>query len=180
MAARKRGIGSIEDLYARSERRPGSSCWWWMGAVDKHSGGGARLWSFDFDAGEKRSMSGARAVYGILHGVAPPAGKIAAMRCCNRLCVNPAHNWIAGSRAEIGAAIAEAGTRKGKNRAALLASLAKGRKSQGIVDTPSEIVRAIRQAPKTITSRSLAQQFSVGEGTVSKIRRGISHVGVAA
>lgn len=163
--SRSRGIASVSDLRANSRAIP-LGCWHWLGAMEK---GTPRIWTFDNDKGDKTVLSGPRAVWNIAFGTL--RGRIAYMGCFNRDCVNPLHVRAAANRAEHGAAIARSGARKGKQTAEQLASAAKGRAAQGIVDTPVEIVEEIRAAPPDITGRQLAEQFGLSFSTVCRIRR---------
>lgn len=167
----RRGVLRIADLYARSERRPGSGCWWWLGAMasDKLS---PRIWTVCHDRGEKRVLTGMRAVWNIKHG-AGLGDRLAYMRCCNSSCVNPDHVGSAASKAEIGAHIAAHGKRKGTHVEARRASQKLAMAARGIVPTPPEVVRAIRASEGS--NVVVARQFGVSHQIVSAIRLGLSH-----
>lgn len=169
-----RGTNKVTDLWAKSERAEGSTCWQWLGA--KSDGGKTpRMWTFDHDKGEKLVMPGPRAVWNIANQ-AGLGSRFAFMRCCNSLCVNPAHVGVAESRAEIGAHIAANGKRKGSHVEARRLNLVKAWAGSGKTLTPPETVLAIRAA--TGTGRAIGLQFGVNERIVSKIRRGESHLNV--
>ena len=170
---RKRGINTAQDLKANSERRPGSTCWWWLGAVVLQKGCidsvSARIWTFNHRLGRKCTMSGPGAVYAITHGEPVPHGQKAYMRCVNPQCVNPAH-VDCGTPKMIGVHIQKMGVRKGKITPAVLESARKGRAAQGIVDTPQEVKQAIRAAVGE-TGVSLADRYGLSANTVSRIRK---------
>lgn len=166
-----RGVLRIADLYARSERQPGSQCWVWTGgyASDRVS---VRIWTFDHDRGEKRVMSGPRAVWNIAHGTGL-GGRMAFMRCVNSACVNPAHVGSAADQAEIGLRIAENGKRKGKNhevnrRNAEKATLARGWK----LTPPAVILQIVRESG---TNVAIAARLGVSHQLVSRVRLGQAH-----
>ena len=167
-----RGFLKITDLYAGSERRPGSTCWWWLGAL---SGGYPRIWTFDHDLIEKYAMSGPQAVWNISTGTGT-AGRTAYMRCVNRGCVSPHHIGIAASRAEIGAHIRRTGKQKGaRNSETQRANLSKAWAVAGIVPTPPEVVLAIRAAGAGESNMALGRLHGLCHTTVSRIRLGESH-----
>lgn len=174
----KRGIATVEDLRARSERRPGSDCWWWLGAMacDKVS---PRIWTLDYELVDKRTMTGPQAVWNISRGEGLH-GWLAYMRCVNSSCVNPVHVGKARSRVEIGAHIARHGKRKGRNTEAQRGNIRKAWQAAGITPTAPEVVAAIRAEPSSLTNIALAAKYGLGHTTVSRIRRGDSHRGAAA
>lgn len=169
-----RGILRIADLYARSERRPESNCWHWIGAVSS-DGVSPRIWTLDHDRVEKRVMSGPRAVWNIAHGRGP-GERLAYMHCCNSRCVNPQHVRTAADKAEIGARLAEHGKRKGTNMEQRVANASKGWAARGITVTSPEIVRAVRAAVGTNVAVGL--RLGIAHQVVSSIRKGKSHRGV--
>ena len=171
----KRGTTRIVDLYARSERRPGSDCWIWQGATSD-DGASPRIWTFDHDRGDKRVMTGPRAAWNIANG-AGPGGRLAYMHCCNSLCVNPAHVRLAANRAEIGARIRVSGSRKGQCSTQRRAGLEKAWSARGIVVTSPEVVRAVRAAVGT--NIAIAARYGIGHRVVSTIRLRKSHRDVA-
>ncbi len=168
---RIRGVLRIADLYARSERRPGSDCWHWRGAMASDSTS-PRIWTFDHDRGDKRCLSGPRAVWNIAHQ-AGLRGKLAFMRCVNSSCVNPVHVGSAWTKAEIGAHIALNGKRKGTHTEARRLNASKGWAANCITPTPAATVLRVRAM--TGTSTAIALALGMTHQTVSRIRRGDSH-----
>lgn len=167
----RRLVTRVQDLYARSERRPGSSCWWWLGGT---SNGRATVWAVDLDRGEKRPMGGARAAWYVAYGWPLGADRVAYMRCANRMCVHPQH-VAAGTRADVGAAVARSGIlRVAELLPMRLANVARARAAAGIVATPAPIVLAIRAAPRTTSNVTLAGCYGLAHTTVARIRRGES------
>lgn len=171
----KRGIATIADLRARSAQDPATHCWHWQGA-STHDGT-PRIWTFDHDRGDKRCMSGPKAVWNIAHGCAPRPGWLVFRRCTTRDCVNPAHHSQAPDKAAIGQHIARRGSRKGTHIEARRANAAKAQAARGIVPTPAEVVRAIRTM--TGTNVAIAEATGVRHQVVSQIRRGESRREVA-
>jgi hypothetical protein len=170
-------ITTTADLEARSLRDAATHCWHWQGA--KATDGTPRIWTFDHERGEKRCMSGPKAVWNIAHQAAPRAGWLVFRRCVTSDCVNPSHMAQASNKAEIGVHIARRGSRKGKFAEQARANARKASAAAGIVYTPPEIVRAIRAAGPEQTSLALAAIHGLAHQTVSRIRRGDSHRGVA-
>lgn len=171
-------IQTIADLRARSVQDPATHCWHWLGA--KSPDGVPRIWTFDHERGDKRGMSGPKAVWNIAHGAAPRPGHLVYRRCVTCDCVNPSHMAQAASKKEIGAHIARNGARKGTSVPQRRANLLKAAAAAGIRYTPPEIVQAIRAAGPGPTNLELAALHGCAHSTVSKIRRGESHRGVAA
>jgi len=165
-----RGILRVQDLYARSERRPGSSCWWWAGRA---------IWTIDYGRAEKRVMSAPLAVYHIAFKAPPPDGHVAYMRCMNPMCIRP-ECVTSGTRAQLGAAIAASGRLVGAvPREKKLASLRKARVAAGIVDTPHEIVEALLKAPADETHQAAADRLGINMKTAWYIRTGRRRADVA-
>lgn len=164
-----RGVLRIVDLYSHSERREGSTCWWWLGAME---GSRARIWTVCHDQVTKRVMNGSRAVWNIAHGRGPGTG-LAYMRCMNKACVNPQHAALAESRVAMGKVTAAAGSMRGKHHAQRRASAAAGWAAQGMTVTPPEVVRAVRLA--TGNNLQIAKQCGCSHQVVSRILRGESH-----
>lgn len=164
----KRGVSKIEDLKARSVVDPVTHCWHWQGAraVD----GTPRIWTFDHERGEKRAMSGPKAVWNVAHGE-PRAGCLVFRRCGSTDCVNPVHHGQARDKAEIGLHIRRAGWRKGTHVAERAANLVRAREAAGIVRTPDEIVKAIIEAPLSEPGSSVAARLGVTHQVVSRYRR---------
>jgi hypothetical protein len=165
----KRGVLKVSDLYSRSERRPGSDCWWWTHAK---SNGQPRIYTFCHDRGEKMALSGPKAVWNIANGRGT-AGRHAYMRCVSVGCVNPHHVAIAATRKQIGENIARSGLLKGVALDAKRANLRKARAAQGRRPTAPDIVHAIRQASGS--HREIGRLFGIGPSVVWKMRTGRSH-----
>jgi ethanolamine utilization microcompartment shell protein EutL len=115
-------------------------------------------------------MSGHKAVWNLAHGKAPLPGFLIFRRCVTTDCVNPVHMGEAKSKADIGEHIARNGARKGTYVEQRAASAAIGRAVRGIVDTPAEIVLALRAAPASVSNLELAAQHGLSHTTVSSIR----------
>lgn len=171
-------ITSVAQLKARCTIDPATHCWLWAGATTGVHGVPA-IWCFDHGRGEKRTMSGPLAAWNIAHGEAPPAGTLVFRGCCRTLCLNPAHLRRARSKAEIGQHQRRAGSRRGTAVESRRANIIKAWEVAGIVPTKPEVVRAIRNTPPSVTGQALAKQFGLSQTTVSRIRRGQSHKGVA-
>lgn len=173
----KRGIRTIADIRERCKVDPVSLCWVWQGAT---SGGQPKMHVYCHEHGDKRTQQGTRAAWTLAHGTPPPAGALVFRRCGNPLCLNPVHLGLARSLADIGLHVRRSGKLLGSAVDARRANAARGRAAQGIVDTPPEIVRAIRAAGHEVTGRALSRQFGVTESTVSKIRLGLTYREVLA
>ena len=173
-------VNSIAVLKERCAVDPVTHCWNWLGGnATPHGNDMPVLWAFDHARGEKRTMTGPLAVWNIAHGEAPHPGQLV-FRCCgNGLCLNPAHLRRANSRAEIGLHQRRSGSRKGTAVAARTENLRRAWAVRGIVPTEQATVSAVRAAGPEITGRALAQLHGISEKTVSRIRRGQSHKGVA-
>lgn len=162
-------ILTVDDLRARSERRPGDLCWHWLGA--KASDGTPRMWTLDYDYGEKRTVSGPKAVWHISHG-AGTRGRLVYRGCVCTDCVNPAHMRLALTKAEIGQHIRRNGARKGVTEARQR-NIEKAWAATGLKVTPPEVVIAIRADSGTLAA--LGKKYGMSPKTVSRIRRGDSH-----
>lgn len=170
-----RGVLTIADLRARSVRK--GLCWLWQGAA---SGGHPRIWTFDHAAGDKRTMTGPRAVWNIAMQAAPPARLV--FRCCGeRACVNPAHLRLADDKASMFAALKRDGRFRGTFVAQRRANAELARIAAGITPTPAAIVAAIRAAPLRSaggpTNIALAALHGITHNAVSQIRLGKSRRG---
>jgi hypothetical protein len=162
----------IQDLHAHSERRPGSTCWWWIGK------GRPRIHAVCHRRAAAVAMSGPQAAYQIANRAAPPAGTVAYMTCLNPLCVSPAH-VAAGTRAQIGAILAAAGVLRGRgDMMKRRASAAKGRAARGIVDSPAHLVLAVRAAPPGESYAATARRLGTTLARVRGIRTGRTKGGV--
>lgn len=169
---------TAEHLRERCKVDPVTHCWEWTGA---HTGttGMPAIHVFDHERGEKRTMSGPRAAWSLAFGEAPPTGELIFRGCCNNLCLNPAHLRRAKTQAEIGLHQRRAGSRKGTAMESRRENISKAWAAAGITVTSLSVVQQIRQADAAVTGKALAAQFGLAMSTVSKIRRGESHKGVA-
>lgn len=168
-----RGLLTVAQVRARCDIDPARHCWLWQGA--KGVDGTPRLWTFDHQRGEKRSMSGALAMWNIAHQEAPRPGHLV-YRCCGaRACLNPAHLKQARDKAEIGLHIRRAGYRIGIAVEARRANQRRAMEARGITPTAPEVVRAIRKAPMETSNVELAAIHGISHTTVSRIRRMESH-----
>jgi hypothetical protein len=170
----RRGIARIDDLRARSVVDLTTGCWHWQGA--KGTDGTPRMWVYDPDYGDKRTVSGPRGVFLIAHNRAPRG---LAYRCCGSSgCVNWMHVYEAFSRVVIGMHTQRAGRWKGTHLEQRRANLQRARAARGIVATPDTHVLTIRAAGGEVTNRALANALGMRESTVSSIRLGKSRAGV--
>lgn len=163
-------ITTVAELRERCDVDPVTHCWHWRGAT---SNGSPRIWAFDHRLGDKRTMTGALAVWNIAFGRAPRT--MAFRGCVSRTCLNPAHLREAGTKAEIGQHIRRTGALKGLHLEVRRANVARAHEACGIVPTPAAIVLAIRAAPAKVTAVALAAQYGMAHQTVGRIRRGESH-----
>lgn len=166
----KRGVLTIESLRERSVFDRHTFCWHWQAA--KSEDGTPRIWTFDHERGEKRVLSGPKAVWNIAHGRAPRG--LAFRRCGCTDCVNPVHHGEAPDKAAIGLHIRLAGWRKGTHLEARRASMAKAHVANGITPTPAHVVAQIVTADEHETNRSIARRLNLSDQVVSTIRRGLS------
>lgn len=172
MIGKKRHILRILDLHANSEHVEGDTCWHWSGA--KNKAGEPRIYTFDHERGEKRSMSVAVAVYNIANRAAPGA-LIPYRRCGVKDCVNPEHMKVALTRSDMLRDVFARGANKRKScpREPSEAQRAAISKGMGIQLTPLPVVMSILRS--TGTGRSIAAAHGVSESVVSKIRSRQSH-----
>lgn len=168
---------TVQALRARCTIDPATHCWLWQGAVDPK--GSPRFHTLDYARCEKRVLSGPLAAWNIAYGEAPRPGWLVYRCCGGGRCLNPAHLRQVRNRAEMGEAIRLSGRLKGQHLEARRASAAAGWKAQGIVPTPPELVRLIRATPSSTTHTEVGALHGVKHQTVSRIRRGLSHRGVA-
>jgi hypothetical protein len=172
-----RGLLTVEAVKARCIVDPATHCWIWQGG--KGADGNPRIFTFDHERGEKRTMSGPKAMWNIAHQEAPPRwSPLVFRRCGHSLCLNPAHLRTAKDQAEIGLHIRRSGQRVGTATESRRANQALAMAANGITPTSPDVVRAIRAADKSVTGEALAAQFSMSRTAVSRIRRGESHKGI--
>lgn len=172
----RRGIGSVDDVRARCVVDAVTRCWLWQGA--KCRDGTPRVHTLDLARMDKRTMTGPQAMWQLAHGEPPPPGRLVYRACGCVACLNPAHMRLAASKAEIGQAIRRSGRWRGSHMQARRRNIERAWAATGVVPTPAEVVRALREAPTSVTNRALARQYGVSEQTVSKIRRGQARAGV--
>lgn len=175
---RPRGLLSVAAVKARCEVDGATHCWLWQGA--RCSNGMPQIWSLDYARAEKRAQAGPVAVWQMAHDRALPVGKMVFRGCGRKLCLNPVHLRLAGSRAELMGHVARAGHLKGRGVEQHRAALVKAREAAGIVSTPAALVRQIVAAPRTVTNVALAARLGVSIWTVSNIRLGKTRAGAAA
>jgi hypothetical protein len=168
-----RGIRTVQDLLARSRRDPFTHCWHWLRAM---SHGKPAIHTYDHEFGDKRVMSGPRAVWNIAHGESPGA-RVIWRRCGHRDCVNPAHMQAMPDHASMFAAMTRQGRYKGARSDAQKEITLRMRMKLAQNITPMHVADEIRGMPKTVTGRAIAQQFGLSETTVSRIRLGRSRTG---
>ena len=167
----KRSVLKITDLYANSERKPGSNCWHWLGA--KGVDGAPRIWTLDYEVAEKRCMSGAKAVWNIANQ-SGLGGRLAYRVCFCNDCVNPAHIGVVANKKELGLKMAEAGRHKTEKGAiARRAAVRVAHEKAGIKVTPPDVVRFIRSSE--MTGVALSSMLGISEQNISRIRCGHSH-----
>lgn len=164
---------TIADVRARCTIDPMTHCWLWRGAK---SGGHPRIYTFDHERVEKRTMSGTLAMWNIAHGASPRPGHFVFRGCQHRACLNPAHLRQARDKAEIGLHVRRMGIRKGTSLEARRANIALANAATGIVPTPDDVVRQIRAATGKLID--IAARFDVAHQTVSRIRRRETRAGV--
>ena len=167
----KRGILSIDDLRARSIIDPVTRCWHWQAAK---TNGVPTMWTIDYDRQEKRTLSGARAVWMICHQE-PLHDWLVYRSCVCTDCVNPVHLARARTKAEIGAHISRNGKRKGTHLEQRRAGVKRMWEASGVKVTSPEIVLSIRAADPGLSNAALGILHGISPQTVSRIRRGESH-----
>jgi hypothetical protein len=90
MKANKRYTLKVQDLYLNSTHNPGDTCWHWTGALGRD--GSPRIYTFDYERGEKRLMSAATAVWNIAKK-AGTQGRIPYRKCWCGDCANTWKRW---------------------------------------------------------------------------------------
>lgn len=165
-----RGIATIDHLRARSVVDPVTHCWHYQGALSAQ--GRPRIWTFDVDRGEKTVLAGPRAVWFIAHGT-QLGYDLPWMRCGTTDCVCPAH-VRRGTRSEFMRWLAAVGRIGGVATPAQAAVSALGRAAAGLVDTPAEVVIAMREAYAAGEGKppALAERFGVERSTAYRLLRG--------
>lgn len=164
-----RGVNRSEDLRARSHINPLDSnpydpCWHWSGAK---SNGMPRIHTFDHDLGEKRPMSGPRAVWNISKGKGP--GSSLPYRDCGSCdCVNPGHHKLAADKAEIGRFLTKSGRCKGIALEQRRANIAKAWKVCGLNLMTAAVVCAIRESSES--GVVLAARYGITDTAISRVR----------
>lgn len=164
-------IRNASDVLRRCQIDKATGCWIWQGATIGSNRTPA-IWTFDAEKGEKRTMSGPRAVWTLVFGAPPVGGKMVYRRCCTNLCLNPRH-LDTGTKADIGEHLRRVGLLRGKPLAPGSArNYLRLLEARGMRPTPPELVRAVKSAPKEVTGKALALTLGLTESTVSAIRTG--------
>lgn len=169
MSSHPRGIHTLERMRARCVLTS-TLCWEWQGALTGHSKSPV-FHCLDPERMVKRTMSGPTAAWLLAFGRMPRAGHRIYRACGNLLCLNPVH-LRERTPAGAGEIWRATGCRKGVSTPARRAAAAKGRAVQGFVDTPADVVRAVRAAPPAVTSRELAARYGLAYATACRIRKG--------
>lgn len=170
----KRGILTIEALKARCTVVPDTGCWLWQGACSG-TPPTPRIWTLDYGRAEKRTMSGPLAAWHIAYEAPPRPGRLVYRGCMSSLCLNPWHLREASTKAEIGLHIRRTGIRVGTALESRRANVRLAQAASGVVQTPDDVVLAIRAAPPGVTNKALCELHGVNRTVVSRIRRGESH-----
>ena len=167
--ALRRNWSTVAGIKSNCRREP-NGCWVWLGGC---CDGTPKIRAFDPKVGDKRPMSGPRAMWLAAYG--REAYGLAFSACATPKCLNPLHLREAPSQAGMIDYLRRIGRYKGTNLAQRAAAAAKGRAAQGMVDTPTEIVRAIWSSPPEMTHASLARSTGCARKTVALIRRGLAY-----
>lgn len=165
-----RGIATIDHLRARSVVDPVTHCWHYQGALSAQ--GQPRIWTLDLERMDKTVLNGPRAVWFIAHGT-PLGHMMAWMFCGTADCVCPVH-VRRGTRAEWTRWMSAAGRMCRLPTPGRLAAAALGRAAAGLVDTPAEVVIAMREAYAAGEGKppALAERFGVERSTAYRLLRG--------
>jgi hypothetical protein len=163
-------ILKISDLRIRSNIDPVTYCWHWQGATDVS--GHPRIYTLDHDRVEKRTLTGPRAVWNIAHG--KTHGRTPYRRCGCKDCVNPVHMALAVSLQEMWAHLSRSGILKGQKTPSRSANALLGRIARGQVDTPDDVIIAIKNDlhSGSMTGVAIAEKHGVTTQTVSRIKTG--------
>lgn len=165
-----RGITTIDHLRARSVVDPVTRCWHYQGALSAQ--GHPRIWTLDVDRLDKTVLKGARAVWFIAHGT--PLGHLMAwMSCGTADCVCPVH-VRRGTRSQWMRWMRATGRMEWVATPGRLAAAAMGRAAAGHVDTPPEVVIAIREAYASGEGNApaLAKRFGVERSAAYRMLSG--------
>jgi len=162
-----RGLCTVADIRARCCVDRVSGCWHWLGAMSDRT---PRIYTFDHERGEKRSMSGPKAVWNIAHGASPLAGYLVYRRCITRDCVNPVHMGEARDKAAIGLHIRRNGCRQGTSTEQRRANMRLAWAAAGIVKTPDHVIAAILAADLNRSNGDVGRELGIAPTTVSKYR----------
>jgi len=165
----KRCVLTIEDLRINSERRPGSDCWHYLGALDRH--GCPRIYTFDHRRIEKRLLGAATAVFNIAKGSSPHP-LVPYRWCWTSDCVHPGHIALARSQGDLMRRLGAAGRLSGEKK------MTRERLDQaagvfGAEVTPDEVVRQVLQSKES--GVATAKRLGISQQVVSRIRLGQSH-----
>mgnify|MGYP000031032974 CR=1 FL=1 len=171
---------TIADLRRHSTVDEATGCWHYKPPRSGTVGKELRIYTIDYDRNEKRVISGPKSVWYIAHQQ-PLRGHKAMHSCQSHDCVNPVHVRRALNFAEIGLHVARSGKRRNVARTpAQLAHCAEMRRLTGRTDTPPDVVRRIRSAPKEVTGRALAAETGLSPQSISRIRNGRYYKDVTA
>lgn len=171
----KRGVNTVDDLRERSGRDPVTLCWHWKFST---SNGRPAMWTFDYDRGEKRVLSGPRGVWFIAHGT-PLGNRIAYMRCFTSDCVCPVHVAYASTRAELNSALGRSGKLDGHHEArrrGLEAAWAARHKQW----TPPDVIAEVRRLSGTMSASAISRELGISKSTACRIVAGTIYTGVTA
>lgn len=169
------GLHTVAAIKSHCIVDPVTHCWHWQGA---NSNGRPRIYTIDLRRMEKRMLDGPLALWMIAHGEVPRG--IPYRYCLVHDCANPAHLQRASSRAELTKILAAKGLfQTPVNIAIRKANAAIARAKSGQVDTPDDVVRAIRAIGTSMSGREIARQFNLSESTALRIRSRKSRAEVA-
>ena len=147
-----------ERFWTKIEKRDGSECWIWKGAV-KSDGYG------NFCSGIKQFVGAHKMSWEIKHGKKVPDGMCVCHHCDTPLCVNPAHLFL-GTAKENAADASKKGRLKGRETP-------KG-SQHGRAKITEIVVQAIRKdfSEQNLPRKNLAEKYQIPYGTVAHILAG--------
>jgi hypothetical protein len=157
---------TVEGIKSHCRVQP-NGCWVWLGGG---CDGTPKIRAFDPKIGEKRAMSGPRAMWLAAYG--REARNRAFRACPTPRCLNPLHLREVRTQRELMGYLGRVDRYKGTFVEQRAAAAAKGRAVQGKADTPRETVLAIWHAPKSTSHRELARVYGCDSRTVGAIRHG--------
>ncbi len=146
-----------ERLWGKVEKIPEAGCWIFMGKVQKRIDGSAGYGLVTKEL-SKSTMYAHRLAWELTHG-SIPRGLQVCHRCDVRLCVNPDHLFL--------------GTQAQNLRDAAI----KGRLGPHLRKLTHDQVHDIRKRMWSgASTRDLAAEFNVGEGTIRRVSSGESYL----